>query len=198
MSSEAELTVVEVIALLAELTKIIGLISVSVTVSVSVFAAAFENTTVPKSANGTKESPSSKSSTIHSALICCKCAAVSGAEMTLLTVTPVETFSIVAVPEEELAATTERVITFPAAIGMPVKSVEARGNHSNQASKDIAPLEATLKSTPVCKMAFCAVSPSIPTQAEAAEEPVAPVCFFGVGTVKVPTTEVKVCPLGGA
>lgn len=47
-------------------------------------------------------------------------------------------------------------------------------------------------------MAFCAVSPSIPTQALAADAPLAPAGMLGVGTVKVPTTELKVCPAGGA
>lgn len=43
-----------------------------------------------------------------------------------------------------------------------------------------------MKSTPVWRIAFPQVSPSIPTQAEAAPLPV------GVGTVKVPVTDVKV------
>ena len=44
------------------------------------------------------------------------------------------------------------------------------------------------KSIPVCKIAVPQVSPSMPTQAE--PEPAFPV-FLGVGTVIVPTTEVK-------
>lgn len=44
------------------------------------------------------------------------------------------------------------------------------------------------KSSPVCRMAVPQVSPSIPTQAEAeADLPV----LLGVGTMMVPTTEVK-------
>lgn len=82
---------------------------------------------------------------------------------------------------------------------MPVKSVAKLGNHSNQASNDTPPELARLKSMPVWRMAFWAVSPSIPTQALAAnEEPETPAGLLGVGTVKRPVTEVKVEPAGGA
>ena len=45
----------------------------------------------------------------------------------------------------------------------------------------------TVKSTPVWRIAFPQVSPSIPTHAEAA-----PLLPEGIGTVKVPVTVVKV------
>lgn len=60
----------------------------------------------------------------------------------------------VAVPEEEEAATTERLMTSPALIGIPVKSVEARGNHSNHASKETAPL-AACRITELVVFFFC-------------------------------------------
>lgn len=71
-----------------------------------------------------------------------------------MTVTPVEVFSITAVPAEEEVDVTVSWMTFPALIGIPVKSVDGLGNHSNHASKETAPLLATLKSTPVWRIAF--------------------------------------------
>lgn len=49
----------------------------------------------------------------------------------------------------------------------------------------------TVRSTPVWRMAEPQVSPSIPTQTEAEPEEL-PGAAWGVGTVKVPVTDVKV------
>ena len=49
-----------------------------------------------------------------------------------------------------------------------------------------------MKSTPVWRMALPQVSPSMPTQAEAACEPEEPEGSFGVGTVKVAVTDLYV------
>ena len=50
----------------------------------------------------------------------------------------------------------------------------------------------TVKSTPVWRIAVSQVSPSMPTQAEAACEPEEPEGSEGVGTVKVAVTDLKV------
>ena len=50
----------------------------------------------------------------------------------------------------------------------------------------------TVKSIPVWRMAVWQVSPSMPTQADAACEPDPPEGSLGVGTVKVPVTDLKV------
>lgn len=49
----------------------------------------------------------------------------------------------------------------------------------------------TVKSMPVWRMAVPQVSPSMPTQADAAPE-LLPEAALGVGTVKVPVTDLKV------
>lgn len=54
------------------------------------------------------------------------------------------------------------------------------------------PPSSMVKSRPVWRMAVPHVSPSMPTQAEAAYEPEPPPGADGVGTVKVPVTAVKV------
>lgn len=59
-------------------------------------------------------------------------------------------------------------------------------NDCNLPSYETAPPE-MVKSRPVCKMAVPQVSPSMPTQADAAPSP--PV---GVGTMNVPVTNVNV------
>ena len=58
-------------------------------------------------------------------------------------------------------------------------------------SNEVVPPE-TVKSTPVWRMAVPQVSPSIPTHAEAECVPELPEGSLGVGTVKVPVTDLKV------
>lgn len=86
--------------------------------------------TVPKLAKETSPPFSSKSSTIHSAF------SKQRAEVDVsdfVTVTPVDLFWMTAVPDLVVVAVTVRVMTFPAEIVMPEKSVAKAGNHSNQA-----------------------------------------------------------------
>lgn len=77
------------------------------------------NVTVPKFANGTRESPSSKSSTIHSA----SCSQSAEDEvMDLVTVWPLELLVMTAVPALVLDAVTVNVTESPALKEMPEKS----------------------------------------------------------------------------
>ena len=84
-----------------------------------VFAEASENVTVPKLAKGTMESPSSKSSTIHSAS--CSQSAEED-EMDLDTLWPLELFVMTAVPLVVLDAVTVSVTLSPGEKEMPEKS----------------------------------------------------------------------------
>lgn len=68
-----------------------------------VVACAFVNLTVPKSAKGTREFPSSKSSTIHSAF---SWQSLDEEVRDCVTVLPVDTFVMTAVPEVVLDAVT--------------------------------------------------------------------------------------------
>ena len=161
--------------------------------------------TVPQLARGTRPPPSEKSSTIHSAF---SWQSAGWPENVCETVWPVEWLTIVAVPPVRDVAVTDTVIEFPALIEMPEKSCAKSGNHSNQAEnarrcehmtriawegEDVPSKEArppdTVKSTPVWRMAVPQVSPSIPTHAEAEWVPEAPEGSRGVGTVKVPVTD---------
>lgn len=80
----------------------------------------------------TSEPPSSKSSTIHSALYSHR-ASLSLVKV-WVTETPVVRFSMVAVPASSLVAMTELWIESPAETVMPLKSMDACGYHSYQAS----------------------------------------------------------------
>lgn len=83
-------------------------------------ACAPENVTDPKLAKGTSPPFSSKSSTIHSA----SCSQRAYEEVRdLVTVLPVVTFSMTAVPAVLEVAVTVSLIVFPAEMGMPLKSV---------------------------------------------------------------------------
>ena len=164
--------------------------------------------TVPKLAKGTRELPSSKSSTIHSAF---SWQSDGWPENVCETVWPVERFSSVAVPEVSDDAVTVTVISSPAASETPLKSTAAAGNHSNHArmggrglsarrewkrsarvpSKEVR-LPETVKSTPVWRIAVWQVSPSIPTQAEDEWLPEPPEGSRGVGIVNVPVTDLNV------
>ena len=85
----------------------------------AVFALAPVNVTVPKLANGTRLLPSSKSSTIHSA----SCSHRAELDVrVLVTVSPLETFSTVAVPLVVLEALTVTVMVSPALMDIPEKS----------------------------------------------------------------------------
>lgn len=101
-----------------------------VVVPEEVVACALVKVTVPKSAKGTKEEPSSKSSTIHSAFSWQRWAEEVRA---LETVWPRLTLVIVAVPEVVEEAATVTVTVSPASMVMPVKSVAKAGKYSNQA-----------------------------------------------------------------
>lgn len=86
-----------------------------------VFAEASVKVTVPKLAKATRELPSSKSSTIHSA----SCSHRAEEEVIfLLTLWPLELFVMTAVPEVVLEAVTVRVTESPASKEMPEKSYE--------------------------------------------------------------------------
>lgn len=102
---------------------------------------------------------------------------------------PVEALVNTTVPAVVEVDLTVTVIVWPAEMGKLLKSMAKLGNHSNQAWNDVRP-PLTVKSTPACRMEFWAVSPSMPTQAEAAPVP------EGVGTTKLPVTEVNL-PEGG-
>jgi hypothetical protein len=80
------------------------------------------NVTVPKSAKDTRLPPCSKSSTIHSALYSHNEPSEASLEKVWVTVTPVETFLMVATPPVLEDAVTVTVMTLPAAIEMPLKS----------------------------------------------------------------------------
>jgi hypothetical protein len=169
-------------------------------------AAAFKNVTVPKSAIGSRLSPDSECSTIHSAS---NSQSAGWPENLCVTVTPVLWFTIVAVPPVLEAALTVRVTSSPALMVMPVKSVAELGNHSYQAARSAGecyrrrykpdrrtPLYkpspfSMLKSTPVRRIALPQVSPSIPTHADA-EAVFSPGGGKSVGTVKVPVTATQV------
>jgi hypothetical protein len=84
-----------------------------------VVAVALENLTVPKSAKGTNEEPSSKSSTIHSAFSRHNALLLVS---DLVTVWPVVVFSITALPFLVLDAVTVVVMTSPAEMSIPLKS----------------------------------------------------------------------------
>lgn len=84
-----------------------------------VVATALEKVTVPKLAKGTREPFSSKSSTIHSAFSSHK---AEEELRDLVTVCPVETFSMTAVPDVVEEAVTVVVMTSPALMEMPEKS----------------------------------------------------------------------------
>lgn len=103
---------------------------------------------------------------------------------------PVETFVRTTVPAVEEVEWTVTVMVFPAEMAKLEKSMEALGYHSYHASYETLP-PLTVKSTPAWRMEFWAVSPSIPTHADAAPVP------LGVGTTNVPVTVLKVCPEGG-
>lgn len=96
----------------------------------TVVAEAPVKVTVPKFAKGTRLLPSSKSSTIHSAFS--KQSAGIDANV-WVTVLPVVTFSMTAVPDLVVEAVTVSLITLPAEMGMPLKSTAEAGNHSCQA-----------------------------------------------------------------
>lgn len=84
-----------------------------------VLAEASVKVTVPKLAKGTRELPSSKSSTIHSA----SCSQRAEEEVIfLLTLWPLELFVMTAVPAVVLEAVTVRVTESPALKEMPEKS----------------------------------------------------------------------------
>ena len=87
--------------------------------SLDVFALAPVKVTVPKFANGTRELPSSKSSTIHSA----SCSHRADDEvMDLVTVLPLELFVMTVVPDVVLAAVMVSVTESPGLKEMPEKS----------------------------------------------------------------------------
>jgi hypothetical protein len=86
---------------------------------VLVVAIALLKVTAPKSANGTKEFPSSKSSTIHSAFSRHSALVL---VIDLVTVLPVVTFSMTALPFWVELAVTVILMTLPADIGIPEKS----------------------------------------------------------------------------
>jgi len=97
----------------------------------TIVATAFENVTVPKLAKGTRLLPSSKSSTIHSAF---SWQSFAEEVKDFETVTPVERFSILTVPEVAVETVAVRRIWLPAEIEIPEKSVAKAGKYSNQAS----------------------------------------------------------------
>lgn len=82
-------------------------------------AEAAEKVTVPKSAKETRLLPSSKSSTIHSALYSQREPREASLVKLWVTVTPVEVFTIVATPAVLEDAVTVTLITLPAASVMP-------------------------------------------------------------------------------
>lgn len=75
--------------------------------------------TSPKSAKGTSELPSEKSSTIHSALSSCR--AADWPVNVWVTVVPLETFLTTAVPAVVEVAVTVTVMVSPAEMEMPEK-----------------------------------------------------------------------------
>ena len=85
-----------------------------------VVAVASVKVTVPKSAKSTREPPEEKSSTIHSALSSSR--ALLWPLKVWVTVSPVLTFSITAVPPVVEVAVTVAVIVSPAEMVMPLKS----------------------------------------------------------------------------
>ena len=89
------------------------------------------NVTVPQLARGTRELPSEKSSTIHSAF---SWQSAGWPENVCDTCWPVEWLMSVAVPPVSEVATTDAVIESPAWRVNPVKSCAKSGNHSNQAT----------------------------------------------------------------
>lgn len=98
-----------------------------------VVALASEKTTLSKLAKGTRELPSSKSSTIHSAFSWQR-AAVEVRD--LVTVFPVVLFSMTALPALVVEEVTVTVISSPALMSMPEKSCETAGYHSYQAERN--------------------------------------------------------------
>lgn len=78
--------------------------------------------TVPKSANVTKELPSSKSSTIHSALVSQRSPSEPSFVKVCVTVSPLVLFSMTAVPAVLLVAVTVTVMESPAEMLIPEKS----------------------------------------------------------------------------
>ena len=88
------------------------------------------NWTVPKLAKGTSESPSSKSSTIHSAF---SWHSAGWREKVCVIVWPERWFTSVAEPAVVEVAVTVAVIESPARTLKPVKSEALAGYHSNQA-----------------------------------------------------------------
>jgi hypothetical protein len=89
------------------------------TVPEEVVASAPLKVTDPKLAKGTRLEPSSKSSTIHSAFSWQR---AEEEVSDLVTVLPVETFSITAVPALVLLAVTVSLIVLPAEMEIPEKS----------------------------------------------------------------------------
>jgi hypothetical protein len=90
-----------------------------VTVPEDPLAEAPVNVTVPKSANGTREPPEEKSSTIHSALSSCR-ARVWPVNV-WVTEVPLDTFLTTAVPAVVEVAVTVTVIVSPAEMLIPLK-----------------------------------------------------------------------------
>lgn len=102
------------------------LASAAVTVAPLIVAVAAVNSTVPKLPKGTKEQElpvhSSKSSTIHSASYSHNLSL--SPENFLVTVVPLVTFSIVALPAEVLVAVTVILIESPASMVMSKETLE--------------------------------------------------------------------------
>src|ERR1700753_1366152 len=90
------------------------------TLPLEVVAEAPLKVTVQKLANGTRELPDSKSSTIHSALV--SQSLLDSPLKVWVTVLPVETFSMTAEPAPVLDAVTVILMVFPAEMLMPEKS----------------------------------------------------------------------------
>lgn len=90
-----------------------------VTLPEPVVAEAPVKVTVPKSANGTREPPEEKSSTIHSALSSCR--AWVWPVNVWLTEVPLDTFFTTAVPAVVEVAVTVTVIVSPAEMLIPLK-----------------------------------------------------------------------------
>jgi hypothetical protein len=104
-----------------------------VTVDPPTMALAPVNVTVPKLANGTKELPYSKSSTIHSAF-----SPQSVPELCLVkvceAVSPVLTLSKVVTPPVSLVFVTVTLITFPEVTEIDEYAIDAAGMYSYHAS----------------------------------------------------------------
>ena len=180
------------------------------------------NVTVPQLARGTSELPSEKSSTIHSAFcwqsagwpenVCDTCWPVEWLmsvavppvrdvatteaviESPALRLNPVKScaksgnHSNQAVGGGEVASGERRPRNGSAA---SVSRAEAISENRSLPSNEVRDPE-IVKSTPVWRMALPQVSPSIPTHAEAEWVPEPPEGSRGVGTVKVPVTDLNV------